>query len=235
MPVGGADQDTRQSSNRRTAFRLPTAFDVSVRSSGTPRGTEDWKRAPGGRVLATVTEDVAAGGLRFRAPVVVPRGTPLTVSFSLDDVAIEAEGEVAHVSTDPFGAGIGVSFTGVDGATTSRLVRFITARERARLPTVPIMYSLNCHVDRESVELDGATEECSPSFLRLLLSRSVDPGKHVTVVLNVGRSELKLGGRVVSCRRADQLWRTEVELDDLTSPAASPWRDLILRIRDETR
>ena len=235
--MGGTDDDVRQSSNRRTAFRLPTAFDVCVRSDGTPKGTENWKRADrgGGRVLATVTEDVSAGGIRFRAPAVVPRGTPLSVSFSLDDTAIEAEGEVAHVSADEFGAGVGVSFAGVDGATTSRLVRFITTRERMRLPTVPIMYSVNCHVDREHVELEGATEECSPTFVRVLLSHAVDPGKHVTVAVNIGRSETRLPGRVVSCRKADQLWRTEVELGDVLGPIAGQWRDLVVRIRDASR
>jgi hypothetical protein len=235
--MGGTDDDVRQASNRRTAFRLATAFDVRVRSDGSPKGTEGWKRADRGpgRVLATVTEDVSAGGLRFRAPVVVPRGTPLSVSFSLDDTAIEANGEVAHVSADEFGAGIGVCFDGVDGATTSRLVRFITARERMRLPSVPIMYSINCHVDGEHIELDGATEECSPSFVRLLLSRAVEPGKRVTVAVNIGRSETRLPGRVVSCRKADQLWRTEVELGDVLGPVAEQWRDLVVRIRDESR
>ena len=225
------------SPNRRTAFRLPTVFEVRVHSAGTPRGTEEWRRAAdgAGRVLATVTEDVSAGGLRFRAPAVLARGTPLTVSFALDETPIEAAGEVAHVGADEFGAGIGVSFTGVEGATASRLVRYITARERIRLPTVPLMYSINCHAGRELVELEGATEECSPSFVRLLLSRAVAPGEQLAIVVNVGRSEMRLGGRVVNCRRADQLWRTEVELTDLTGAAATQWRDLVVRIRDALR
>ena len=235
--MGGNGDGPLQSSNRRTAFRLPTAFDVRVRSNGSAKGTDAWTRADRGaaRVLATVTEDVSAGGLRFRAPEVVPRGTPLTVSFALDDAPVEAEGEVAHVSSDDFGAGIGVSFAGIDGATTSRLVRFITARERLRLPTVSIMYSINCHVDRERVELDGATEECSPSFMRLLLSRGVPPGEHLATVVNVGRTEMRLPGRVVSCRRADQLWRTEVELVDLVGVIADQWRDTVIRLRDSSR
>jgi PilZ domain len=232
----GSGDGPLQSSNRRTAFRLPTAFDVRVRSDGTAKGTEDWPRVDRGaaRVLTTVTEDVSAGGLRFRAPARLPRGTPLTVSFALDDVPVEAEGAVAHVSADDFGAGIGVTFVGIDGATTSRLVRFITARERERLPTVPIMYSINCHVDRERAELDGATEECSPRFMRLLLSRAVQPGEHLAIVVNVGRTEMRLAGRAVSCRPADQLWRTEVELGDL-GPVASQWRDVVVRLRDSSR
>ena len=227
----------RPASNRRTAFRLSTAFDVRVRSEGTPKGTEQWKRVErgGGHVLATVTEDVSAGGIRFRAPAVVPRGTPLSVSFMLDDTAVEATGVVAHVSADEFGAGVGVCFDGVDGATTARLVRFITTRERLRLPTVPIMYSINCHVDRETHELDGATEECSPHFLRILLSSAVEPGRQMVVAVNIGRSEMKLPGRVVSCRKADQLWRTEVELGDLLGPIAEQWRDIVVRIRDAAR
>ncbi len=235
--MGGSGDGPLPSSNRRTAFRLSTAFDVRVRSDGSPRGTEEWTKADRGaaRVLATVTEDVSAGGLRFRAPALLPRGTPLLVSFALDDTAIEAESEVAHVSADEFGAGIGVSFVGVDGATTSRLVRFITARERLRLPTVPIMYSINCHVDRERVELDGATEECSPSFMRLLLSRAVRPGERLAIVVNVGRTEMRLAGRAVSCRPADQLWRTEVELGDLEGTIASQWRDTVVRLRDSSR
>lgn len=231
----GADEGGRQASNRRTAFRLPTAFDVEVRSEGTPRGTDEWKRVPGGRMLATVTEDVSAGGLRFRAPAVVPRGTPLTAAFLLDDTSMEAKGEVAHVSADDFGAGVGMCFTGVGPASTSRLVRYITTRERMRLPTVPIMYSLNCVVGGDKKEFDGATEECSPSFVRVLLSHSVQPGKQVAVAINVGRSEMRLAGRVVSCRRADQLWRTEVELGDLLGPIADQWRDLVVRLRDSSR
>jgi len=226
-----------RASNRRTAFRLPTVFEVQVRSAGAPLGTEDWVRVESGaaRMLATVSEDVSAGGLRFRAPAVLARGTPLALSFSLDETPVDVAGEVAHVGSDEFGAGIGVTFSGVDGATTSRLVRFITGRERLRLPTVPIMYSINCSLDRGRVELDGATEECSPSFVRLLLSRAVRPGEHLDIVVNVGRSEMRLRGRVVSCRRADQLWRTEVELLDLTDSVGAQWRDLVVRIRDAAR
>jgi hypothetical protein len=229
------DDGLRHSANRRTAFRLPTVFDVKVRSAGSPKGTEDWPRRRGERVLDTVSEDVSAGGVRFRAPAVLARGTPLAVSFALDETALELEGFVAHVGADEFGAGIGVSFTGIDGATTSRLVRYIASRERLRLPTVPIMYSIACHVDRDRAELDGATEECSPSFLRLLLSRSVPPGERVVLIVNVGRTEMRLRGRAVSCRRADQLWRTEVELEDLADTVGSQWRELVLRVRDASR
>jgi hypothetical protein len=236
------DDDIRQSSNRRTAFRLPTAFDVRVHCAGAPKGTEGWQRADRGaaRVLTTVTEDISAGGIRFRAPAVLSSGTVVTVSFALDDVPIEAEGVVAHVSSDEFGAGIGISFTGVDGATTSRLVRFITSRERLRLPTVAIMYSIACVPDRpptgkEHAELEGATEECSPAFVRVLVSRAVEPGSHLVVAVNIGRTEMRLSGRVVSCRRADQLWRTEVELDDLGGTPATQWRDVVVRIRDASR
>ena len=226
----------RQSSNRRTAFRLPTVFEVRVRSaSGAPKGTEDWVRSGAERVLDTVSEDVSAGGLRFRAPAVLARGTPLALAFALDETAVDLEGFVAHVGADEFGAGIGVSFSGIDGATTSRLVRYITARERLRLPTVSIMYSVMCHVERDRRELDGATEECSPSFVRLLLSRSVRPGERVGLLVNVGRTEIRLRGRAVSCRRADQLWRTEVELEDLADTFGSQWRELVIRIRDSSR
>jgi hypothetical protein len=234
---GDAPEDgPRQSSNRRTAFRLPTVFDVKVRSDGAPKGTEDWTRLGGAeRVLDTVSEDISAGGLRFRAPTVLARGTPLAVSFALDETAVELEGFVAHVGADEFGAGIGVSFIGIDGATTSRLVRYITARERLRLPTVSIMYSTMCHIDRDRTELDGATEECSPGFLRLLLSRSVPPGERVALVVNIGRTEMRLRGRAVSCRRADQLWRTEVELEDVADTVGSQWRELVIRVRDASR
>lgn len=224
-------------SNRRTAFRLATAFDVRVRSVGTPKGTEAWPRADGGaaRLLSTVSEDISAGGLRFRAPGVVARDTPLTVKFALDSTPIELVGNVAHVSADEFGAGVGVAFTEIDGAVTSRLVRFITARERLRLPTVSIMYSLRCQIERESAEFEGATEECSPTFVRVLLSNAVPPGKSVAVVVNVGRTEMRLSGRVVSCRRADQLWRTEVELSERNGPVVEQWRDVVVRLRDATR
>jgi hypothetical protein len=97
------------------------------------------------------------------------------------------------------------------------------------------MYSINCHLERERVELDGATEECSPSFMRLLLSGAVRPGEHLAIVVNVGRTEMRLAGRVVSCRRADQLWRTEVELVDLAGVIASQWRDVVVRLRDSSR
>ena len=97
------------------------------------------------------------------------------------------------------------------------------------------MYSINCHIAREHVELDGATEECSPSFMRLLLSRSVEPGEQLAIVVNVGRTEMRLAGRVVSCRPADQLWRTEVELCDLDGPIGTQWRDVVVRLRDSSR
>ena len=138
-------------------------------------------------------------------------------------------------SADEFGAGIGVSFTDIDGAMTSRLVRFITSRERLRLPTVSIMYSLRCQIERESAEFEGATEECSPTFVRVLLANPVPPGKAIGVVVNVGRTEMKLGGRVVSCRRADQLWRTEVELRERSGPVVEQWRDVVVRLRDAAR
>jgi hypothetical protein len=209
-------------SNRRTAFRLPTVFPVSVRRAGAP-------------CLTTVTEDLSAGGLCFRAPEAFAGGTSVELSFTIDHTPVSVGGIVAHVAADTFGAAIGVAFTDVDGATTSRLVRFITACERARLPSVPIMYSLQCHVDRERVDLEGATEECSPGFVRLLLSRSITPGEPVTVVVKVGRTEMKLTGRVVTCRRADQLWRTQVELSELTGPITQPWRELVVRLRDASR
>ena len=39
----------------------------------------------------------------------------------------------------------------------------------------------------------------------------------------------------VSCRPADQLWRTEVELGDLDGTIASQWRDIVVRLRDSSR
>jgi hypothetical protein len=97
------------------------------------------------------------------------------------------------------------------------------------------MYSAHCHVDRGKQVLDGATEACSPSFIRLLLSRSVEPGEVLSVIVNVGRTEMRLGGRAVTCRRADQMWRTEVELADLNGTVAEQWRDLVVRLRDSNR
>ncbi len=233
--MGGSADKAVQASNRRTAFRLPTALAVRVRCAEAIAGMDGWTREGGARVLESVTEDVSAGGLRFRAPAVLARGTPLSVAFALDETRAEAHGEVAHVSADEFGAGIGISFTDLGVATTSRLVRFITARERLRLPTVPIMYPINGHAGRDQVELDGATEECSPSYVRVLLSHAVRPGEHVVMVVNVGRSEMRLTGRVVTCRRADQLWRAEVELGDLAGTVSLQWRELVVRIRDAAR
>ena len=235
--MGGMADASRQTSNRRTAFRLPTALDVRVQVEGTPKGTEIWPLLDGGtgRVLATVSEDISAGGLRFRAPTPLARRTPVTLAFALDETPVVVEAEVAHVEADDFGAGIGTAFTSIDALLTSRLVRYITARERIRLPIVPIMYTLQCHVGGTNSEFDGATEACSPTFVRLLLSRSVRPGDHLTIVVNVGRTEMRLAGRAVSCRPADQLWRTEVELVELAEPIAAPWRDLVVRLRDASR
>ena len=216
------EDPARPSSNRRTAFRLPTALPVVVRCAGA-------------ETLATMTEDLSAGGLCFRAPNAFAHGTAVELSFTIDGTRVSVEGTVAHVSADRFGAAVGVSFTNADGATTSQLARFITARERARLPAEPIMYSLHCHVEREKIEVEGATEECSPSFLRLLLAGPVKPGERVAVVVNLGRTKMKLIGHVVTCVPADQMWRTEVELADLGELIAQPWRDLVGRLRDARR
>ncbi len=97
------------------------------------------------------------------------------------------------------------------------------------------MYSVKCQVDRDHAVLDGATEECSPAFVRLLLSDSIEPGERVALVVNVGGSDMRLAGRVVSCRRAEQLWRTEVELGDVAGTVAQPWRELVVRLRESSR
>jgi hypothetical protein len=221
--------------NRRRAFRLATRFVVRVSVAKGERGARDWPLDEDGdrRVLDTFSEDISVGGLRFRAPKVLGPGTPVEVVFDLDGHHIELAAKVAHAAADDFGAGIGVEFTNVERSSAgAQISRFLFARERRRLPRVQVMYAVQCHTASADRESSGATEECSPSFVRVLLEDAIEPGRPVTVTLAIEPPPIKLAGRVVACTRASQMWRTSVELDE---PVPERWTNLVLDRRSGLR
>jgi len=219
----------------RKAFRLDTALPLRVRVGKGVRGSGEWPLTEDGewRVLDTRTEDLSVGGLRFRAPRVLTRGEPVAVEFELGDHLIELEARVAHAKADQFGAGIGIEFTNAERNVASALIsRFLFALERERIPRVLVMYAVRCTSTNSDQELRGASEECSRSFVQLLLEKPVEPGRAVTLVMAIERASIRLFGHVVKCRQALNMWRLSVELDE---PVHKRWADLVVERKSGLR
>ncbi len=230
--LGGAGDSGRD--NRRRFFRLSTVLDVRVWVDETVAGTDTWRTGEDGRrFLDTITEDMSVGGLRLRAPRALARGTPVDVAFTVGDTPVELSGTVAHAARDGFGAALGVEFANVERSPASApIARFLFAQERRRLPRVLVMYSVRCHATVGDEEWRGATEECSPAFVRLLIEKAIEPGRRVTVALAFERATIRLLGRIASCEQATHMWRTAVELEE---PVPARWREMIAERRTGLR
>ena len=218
--------------NRRAAFRLPIALDLAVEVAPETRGSQSWKSGREGLLLETVTEDVSIGGLKFRAPERLERDTNVDLELDLEGARLELSAVVAQSNVDSFGASIGVRFTRSEGHPgQGQLSQFLFARERRRLPQVSVMYEVRCKSDRSEGLVEGTTEECSPGFAWLLLTRPTEPGRRVSVNVRVDKNELTMRGRAVSCAKISGLWRTGVEFDDVLPR----WREVILERRQGRR
>jgi c-di-GMP-binding flagellar brake protein YcgR len=218
--------------NRRAAFRLPLALDVHVQVCPGTRGSQTWESGRQGPCLKTVTEDLSVGGLRFRAPERLERDTLLELELALEGTRLALTGTVAQTTVDSFGARVGVKFTNVVGQPAqSQISRFLFERERRRLPRVSVMYSVRCSVDGTEGIVDGTTQECSPGFAWLLLTKPTEAGRRVLVKVRIDKKELAMRGRTVSSVKIEDLWRTGVEFDDIVPR----WREVIIERRDGRR
>ena len=220
--------------NRRAAFRLPVALDVLAMVPPGTRGATTWKREHEGPCLRTVTEDLSVGGLRFRAPERLERGTSVELELDLEGKRVDLVATVARTTVDSFGAAVGVQFA--DGGperqvAQSLISRFLFTRERRRLPQVPVMYAVRFTADGIEGIIDGTTEECSPGFAWLLLNHATEAGRRALVNVRVDAVELALHGRTVSSVKTEHLWRTGVEFDDILPR----WRDVIIERREGRR
>ena len=214
--------------NRRAAFRLPVALDVVVEVASGIDGTEAWERGPEGPCLTTVTEDISIGGLRFRAPEKLERDVSVELGLELEGTRLALIATVARTTVDTFGAGVGVKFTNVEGQLAqSQISRFLSTRERRRLPQVPVMYQVRCSGQGIDGVIDGTTQECSPGFAWLLLTKPTEAGRRVLVKVRIGENELAMRGRTTSSVKITDLWRTGVEFDDI-SPR---WREVMMERR----
>ena len=221
--------------NRRRAYRMPVGLETRVLAERDASGTVAWKLHDDGehRVLDTLSEDLSVGGLRFRAPNLISRGTHLTVSFQLNDTPIELNAQVAHAAADTFGAAIGTEFTNIDRSPVgAQVARYLFACERRRLPRVRVMYSLRCTTGKRSEDCRGTTEECSPTFINALLEKPIPPGRPVELTLALDALLQRFTGRSVSCAASGQLWRTGIELAEPTPPR---WREVLVERRDGLR
>jgi len=218
--------------NRRAAFRLAVPLDVLAQAPPGTRGTQTWKRGHEGPTIRTVTEDLSVGGLRFRAPERLERGTCVDFELDLDGTRVDVTGTVARTTVDSFGAAVGVQFTNTDAQfAQSRISRFLFARERRRLPQVSVMYAVRFTADGVEGIIEGTTEECSPGFAWLLLNHATEAGRRVLVNVRVDKGELPLKGRTVSSVKTEHLYRTGVEFDDIVPR----WRDVIVERREGRR
>jgi PilZ domain len=218
--------------NRRAAFRLAIAVDLTAEVPAGTAGSEEWKQRRDGPFLRSVTEDLSVRGLRFRAPARLERDTPVEFALEVDGARMLLDGVVAHAQVDQFGAGIGVMFTNIEGhAEQSRISQFLFARERRRLPQVSVMYSVRCTADGHHAVVEGTTEECSPGFAWLLLTEPTEPGSRVLVNVRVDAHELAMRGRAVRSIKLSDLWRTGIEFDDILPI----WRDVVIERKEGRR
>src|SRR5215467_7307501 len=111
MPDAGSAERPgfEDDAERRAGLRVPVQLDVEIRAMDDAPGVGGWRPHPdGGRVLETLTEDLAVGGLSFTAPADVELGTRLELLLGIrgDDLALT--GVVVHSTTNPAGTSVGV-------------------------------------------------------------------------------------------------------------------------------
>ena len=93
------------------------------------------------------------------------------------------------------------------------------------------MYSATCAVAGELEELEGATQECTPGFVRLLLRQPVAPTKLVALTISTAGTAIRLDGHVVASNRVGDMWSAGVRLDATEETVAAAWTDLVKHLR----
>lgn len=213
---------------RRAGLRVPVQLDVEIRATHDTPGVMGWRPHPdGGRVLETITEDLAIGGLSFTAPAGVELGTRLELLLETPGHDLALTGEVTHSTTNPAGTSVGVRFDEVHRSVVAQLERLV-ARYRERLvPRVSIGFRAVCRMGLQA--LDGTTRDCSPGALTLTLPEAVPAGAPVEVALYFGDESIILRGRVASCRAtlSGREWSAVVLLEDTSTGTAARWRAVL--------
>jgi hypothetical protein len=220
-----------EGANRRAAFRIEVSCAVDVTVDNAAPATDSWERQAGGRLLRTTTEDVSTTGVRIRTPDPLRSGTRAALRITYGDEVAEVVAQVMHGAADDFGAFAGMHFLVIDPRTRAALTRFIAQEERARLPNVRVMYEATCRPDGDAKAIEGATEECTPGFTRLLLPQPLAPSTAVHTLVTTTRQRFRMKGQVVTSRRKGELWSTGIRLSHEDAAAAEAWRSLLAQLR----
>jgi hypothetical protein len=213
---------------RRVGLRVPVQLDVEIRAVGDSPGVAGWRPHPdGGRVLETLTEDLAVGGLSFTAPAAVELGTRLELLLETHGQDLALTGAVVHSTTNPAGTSVGVRFDELHRSIVARLERLVAGYRERLVPRLSIGFRAVCWIGRQV--LDGRTRYCSPGALTLTLPEAVPAGAPVETALYFGDENITLRGRVAACRatRSGREWSTVVLLEDASPGTAERWRAVL--------
>jgi len=217
--------------NRRAAFRVEVSCEVAVTVDGAAHGTDSWQREAGGRILRTTTEDVSTTGVRIRTPDPLRSGTRAALRITYGEEVAEVVAQVMHGAADHFGAFAGMHFLVIDPRTRAALTRFIAQEERSRLPNVRVMYEAACRPVGDAKAIEGATEECTPNFTRLLLPQPLAPSTAVHTLVTTTGQRFRMNGQVVTSRRKGDLWSTGIRLSHDDAADAEAWRSHLAHLR----
>jgi hypothetical protein len=213
---------------RRAGLRVPVQLDVEIRAMDETPGVVGWRPHPdGGRVLETITEDLAVGGLSFAAPADVEVGTQLELLLETRGQDLVITGAVVHSTTNPAGTSVGVRFDEVHRSVVARLERLVAGYRERLVPRVSFGFRAVCRIGAHV--FDGTTRDCSPGGMTLTLPEAVAAGAPVETVLYFGDEHIILRGRVASCRatRSGRGWSTVVLLEDASPELAARWRAVL--------
>ena len=227
MPDAGpaARPGFEDDAERRAGLRVPVQLDVEIRAVDETPGVAGWRPHPdGGRVLETITEDLAVGGLSFTAPADVELGTQLELLLETRGQDLVLTGAVVHSTTNPAGTSVGVRFDEVHRSIAARLERLVAGYRERLVPRVSIGFRAVCRIGPQV--LDGTTRYCSPGALTLTLPEAVPAGAPAETVLYFGDENIVLRGRVASCRAtlSGRGWSVVVLLEDASPAIATRWR-----------
>jgi hypothetical protein len=93
------------------------------------------------------------------------------------------------------------------------------------------MYGVTCTFARERISLDGSTQECTPTFVRVLLPRSAPPTTSTALVIAASGKRFRLDGHVVASHPAGDLWSIGIDVSGTDATVAAQWSDLLTHLR----
>jgi c-di-GMP-binding flagellar brake protein YcgR len=217
---------------QRKSFRVQVLLPVEVHVADVD-DTSTWRRAHNQRrILATTTQDLSFGGLRFSAAEALAPGTPLTCVLHVNGQVLAIPARVTHCGGN-HGMHVGVQFRDLPHGAEHLLRQVIATHQRRSLPRIEMSLRVRCYA--HGVDTRGITVNCSPGGLTLALDDPIPVGTTVECRVTHRGLDIALPGKVVSCSDADQPdgdWRLSIQLDELPPIiGGTTWRDLILELR----